>query len=503
MRPPVPDVRALARRVGPTLAPDPGRVAATLFLPGQEAVVPGASRSGDVLARVLALPEAEVVARLGALRRDFADRHRDLEGIWDANFALVRHRVPDSSVPSADRRRLIGAYFTQELAIEAAGLLNPSMVAHPDQSGVPAGSMRFVVTLRAIGEGHRSAMELRSGVVDAAGDVTLDPAPAVVVLGESRPPRLSRAAVEHQLREPDGPWDPDLEADAELVLDALPETFGTAELAHGLAELHAQRLTRGSTGRTADRFGRIVANTYCMEFPAGSDLQERVLMPHAPAEAVGIEDVRLVRLTLGDGASEHVGTYTAHDGRAITMQLLRTRDFRTWSSTPLSGPGAQNKGLALFPRQVGGRYLALSRADREDNALTASADLLHWAEPELLQVPTEPWELVQLGNCGSPIETERGWLVLTHGVGPMRTYSMGALLLDLDDPTRVIGQLDEPLLQAADDERDGYVPNVVYSCGSLLAGDTLVVPYGCSDSRVRVATVGLDALLERLVEPSR
>lgn len=501
MRPPVTD-GALVRRVGPTLLPDPARVAATLFLPGQEAVVPGASRSAGILARVLALPESDVAARLRALARDFAGRHRDLEAIWDASFELVRHRLPDPSAPSADRRRLIGAYFSQELAIEAAGLLNPSMVAHPDQSGLPDGSARFIITLRAVGEGHRSSMELRSGVVDAAGDVTLDPAPTVVVLAAPLAPRLSRTAVIHQLHEPHGPWDPELEADAELVLDELPETFGTRDLAHGLAELHAQRVTRGDTGRTADRFTRIVANTYRVEFPASSELQERVLVPRAPVEAVGIEDVRLVHLRLADGASEYVGTYTAHDGRAISMQLLRTSDFRTWSSAPLTGPGAQNKGLALFPRPVGGRYLALSRADREDNSLTTSPDLLHWAEPELLQTPSEPWELVQLGNCGPPIETERGWLVLTHGVGPMRTYGIGALLLDLEDPTRVIGRLAEPLLTPDEDEREGYVPNVVYSCGAMLHGRRLVLPYGCSDARTRFAAVDLDPLLDALQDPA-
>lgn len=494
----MPERAALARRVGPTLTADATRVAATLFLPGQESFAPGASRSAGILERLLALPEDDVVRDLAALTASFAGRHRDLPATWDAHFRLVRHRLPAAAGLSADRERLVGAYFTQEIAVEAAGLLNPSMVAHPDQSGVAAGALRFVMTLRAIGEGHRSSLELRTGVVDAAGEVVMDPAPGVVVLAERRETRLSRAAVAHQLREPEGPPDPELDADVELVLGAVPETFGTADLGRALALLHTQRLTRGSTGRTADRFARVVANTYAVEFPESSDLHERVLTPHAPAESHGIEDVRLVRLVGPDGTAEHVGTYTAHDGHAISMQLLRSPDLRRFTSAPLSGPGAQDKGLALFPRQVGGSYLALSRADREDNALTRSSDLLHWGRPEVLQTPVEPWELVQLGNCGSPVETERGWLVLTHGVGPMRTYGIGALLLDLEDPARVVGRLDRPLLLPTADERWGYVPNVVYSCGAMRHGDRLVLPYGCSDVRTRFAVVDLDPLLDAL-----
>ena len=244
-----------------------------------------------------------------------------------------------------------------------------------------------------------------------------------------------------------------------------------------------------------------MSSTYQVEFPVDSALQERVLMPRAPCESHGMEDVRMVRFVAPDGAVEHLGTYTAFDGRSISIQLLRTTDFRTFSTAPLSGPGARNKGLALFPRQVGGRYVALSRADRENNAVTTSADLLHWVHPVPIQTPKRPWEIVQLGNCGPPIETERGWLVLTHGVGPMRTYSIGALLLDLDDPTRVIGRLKEPLLSPADDERSGYVPNVVYSCGAMRHGRTIVLPYGCSDAMTRIATVDLDLLLDVLRPP--
>lgn len=492
-------------RTAHVLRPDATRVVSALFLPGQEQASGGRSRSSDVLRRVLALSDLEVVRELAALTAAFTHRHRDVEGTWDRHAAMLEHRLADPERISAPRRRLIGACFTQELAVEGAGLLNPSMVPHPDQSGLPPGATRFVMTLRAIGEAHLSSVELRTGIVDAAGLIALDPAPRVAVRAEPRTAEFSRAAFAHRLHEDpaDDHVDAEAVADADFVLAALPQSFDNADLAGALGLLHAQRLTRGSTGRTADRFARIVASTYQVEFPAGSDLQERVLMPQAPCESRGMEDVRVVRYTGPDGTAEYLATYTAFDGQAISIQLLRTTDFRTFDVAPLSGPGARNKGLALFPRQIDGRYVALSRADRENNAVTTSSDLMHWVHPVRIQEPRRPWEIVQLGNCGPPIETERGWLALTHGVGPMRTYSIGALLLDLEDPTRVIGRLESPLLSPDEDERSGYVPNVVYSCGAMRHGQTLVLPYGCSDARTRMALVDLDRLLDALHPPRR
>ena len=223
-------------------------------------------------------------------------------------------------------------------------------------------------------------------------------------------------------------------------------------------------------------------------------------MPRTATESRGMEDVRLVRLDAGNGSGgQYVGTYTGYDGHHVRVRVLRTEDFSTWSTAPTSGPGSQDKGLALFPRQIDGRYVALSRADRESNAVSTSSDLLHWEEPVRVQAPRQPWELLQLGNCGPPIETDAGWVALTHGVGPMRRYSIGALLLDLDDPRRVLGALERPLLTPADDERSGYVPNVVYSCGAMRHDRTLVLPYGCSDTVTRIALVDLDALVGELL----
>lgn len=481
------------RRTEHLLRPDPTRVVARVFLPGQEMAASGESRSAGVLSRVLALDEEEVARTLRDLRTRFADRHHDLEAIWDEHFALVRHRLADAGPLGTDRRRLVGAYFTQEYAVEGAALSNPSMVPHPDQSGLPAGSTRFVMTVRATGEGHVSSMELRTGTVDAAGAVSLDAVSVHTRLPVVTEPRFTRVVLEHQL----GDLAVD-RADAEFVLTALGPEFDRADLDRVLDDLRAQRLTRGSAVRTAEQVERVARRSYRAAFPAGSSMSSRVLTPQGPTESNGIEDVRMVRFEAADGDVTYLGTYTAYDGRDITVQLLQTHDFAEFSSRPLSGPGARNKGLALFPRQIGGRYVALSRADRENNAVTTSDDLLRWDDPVVVQRPEHGWELVQLGNCGPPIETAHGWLVLTHGVGAMRTYSIGAVLLGLDDPTRVVGRLSHPLLRAVGEERSGYVPNVVYSCGAMRHGSRLVLPYGSSDSTARVAVVDLDALLDEL-----
>lgn len=453
----------------------------------------GESRSAAVLERVLALSESEVDECLAAAVESFGHRHPDLQGAWARNAGLLEHRLVGAGDISTARRQLIGAYFTQEYAVEGAALFNPSMVEHPDQSGLEHGSTRFLMTVRAVGEGHISSVELRTGVIDALDVVRFDPPPRVAVLPTATPTTYVREVFAQQLRVLGGD-----RANSEFVLDALPVTFTRRDLDLALIELRDQRLTRGSAVRTIERFEWIAACNYAIEFPASSSPQERVIMPRGPSESHGMEDVRIVRFLDAGGDLDYLATYTAYDGRSVSSQLLQTEDFRTFAVGQLSGPGSKNKGMALFPRRVRGRYVALSRADRENNAVTTSVDLRHWESPVLIQTPQQPWEIVQLGNCGPPIETESGWLVLTHGVGPMRQYSIGALLLDLDDPAVVTGRLRRPLLTPAADERSGYVPNVVYSCGAMLHGRTLVLPYGCSDSETRIALVDLDGLLSEL-----
>jgi predicted GH43/DUF377 family glycosyl hydrolase len=282
---------------------------------------------------------------------------------------------------------------------------------------------------------------------------------------------------------------------AAFVVGLLPARFDDAQIETALAALRRQRLTRSGTRRTDEHARRIVADSYAVEFRPDSAIAERVLWPHASAESHGIEDARFVR---DEDAGTYRATYTAFDGRSIAPRLIETDDFRLFHMSQLAGPAAQNKGMALFPRKVGGRHVALSRWDGENNAVTTSRDGLWWGDPRALDIPDSPWALIQTGNCGSPVETGAGWVVLTHGVGPMREYTIGALLLDLDDPTQVIGALREPLLVPADDERDGYVPNVVYSCGAMRIGEQLLLAYGVSDAAVRFAFVDLPVLVERL-----
>ena len=486
--------RALVTRSDVVLRPDPTRVITRLFLPGQEWLTRGCSRATAVLDRVLALTDEQVDRALGQALELFADRHTNLAGTFDERFRLIAHRLEDPDSVSEQRRLLVGAYFSQEYSVEAAALFNPSMVLHPDQSALPAGATRFVMSVRAVGEGHLSSIEFRTGTIDGHNHVTIDEPSQPLVQSVPCTERLSKAHFLRQL----GRRSTDDDGGALFVLDELPETFDRSALDSAIASLRGHELTRGPGVQTKQRLEAIADSQYSIEFPADSDLTGRVMMPGAPGESHGLEDLRLVRFTEADGTPSYRGTYTAFDGINVAPALLSTTDFRNFHSQRATGPAAQNKGMALFPRAIEGRFLALSRWDRETSSLAESSDLWHWDAGPTLQTPRNPWEIVQVGNCGSPLETRDGWLVFTHGVGPVRQYGIGAMLLDLDDPSIVLGSLAEPLLLATADEREGYVPNVVYSCGSMIHGDTVVLPYGCSDSSIRVALVDLDELLAAL-----
>ncbi len=489
-----PAVDTLDVRRDPTvLRPDAARVITRLFLPGQEILPDGVSRADAVLHRILALTDEQVAATLAGTVAAFGGRHRDLDATFDEHFALVAHRLPDGADPSAERRRLIGAYSTQEYAVEAAALFNPSMVAHPDQTGLAPGDLRFAMSVRAVGEGHVSSVEFRTGVLGPAGGLVVDEPGRDLVAGRSESAVMSRDFVRDALA---GRADAPL---AEHILSLLPARFDATHLTAALASVGRDRLTRGSSDAVVARVRSIASGNYRLTFPAGRPLSERVISPTSAEESHGIEDVRFTRFVDDDGTVAYQGTYTAFDGSRVAPRLFRTTDFETFDSSQLTGPAAKNKGMALFPRRVGGRYLALSRWDRESIGLAHSTDLMTWNGTDTVQTPEQPWDLIQLGNCGPPLETPAGWLVLTHGVGPMRVYGIGAVLLDLEDPRRLLGVLRTPLLTAAADERDGYVPNVVYSCGALVHGDTLVLPYGCSDSQIRFAFVELPALITALL----
>jgi len=474
------------------LKPDPSRTLGRLFVPGQETLIQGESRATPVIDRILGLTEQDVEQTLTRTMARFRDGYRDLPQTLEDNFSLVAHRVGAGREIGAARRQLIGAYFTQEYALEAAALFNPSMVKHPDQSGCQPGEVRFVMSLRAVGEGHLSSIEFRTGIIGADAAIRFDPPGRFLVTGRTRPVRYDRRLFQNKLTEY-GQHD----ENTRLLWSILPPRFTGAELEAALTELSRQNVTPGHSTALVDRVRWMAASNYAVEFGADHALAERVLWPTAPDESHGMEDARFVLFTDGADAT-YYATYTAFDGAQVAPHLLETSDFRTFTSSQLSGPSASNKGMALFPRRIGGRYAALSRWDRESNGITYSDDAHDWSQARTFQSPARPWELIQLGNCGSPIETPTGWLVFTHGVGPMREYAISVVLLDLAEPERLIAALPEPLLVADDSEREGYVPNVVYSCGAMRHGDIVVLPYGCSDSSVRIATIDLPLLLERL-----
>ncbi len=483
----------LVTRSGVRIDANPSRVLARLFVPGHELVGDEQSRATGVLARILALPEDVVAATLDRVLARFDGRHRDLSSTLLENYERIAHRVPDGASVSPERRLAIGACFTHEFTTEGAALFNPSAVPHPDQSGLAPGQLRFVLSVRAVGEGHLSCVEFRTGVLGPGRAIQIEDPGPYLDAGKIRATTYERSLFADRLAE-DG-------ADGEsarFLISKLAPRFDEEDLERALTALRGQRVTRHDavwTDQLARHLGRC---SYEVVFPPESSIGERVLWPRSPSESRGIEDARFVRFVEDDGAVHYRATYTAFDGERVAPQVIDTDDFRQFRLSPLAGSAAKDKGMALFPRKLGGRHVALSRWDRETSALATSDDGLRWDDPVALDTPGHPWELIQVGNCGSPVETEAGWLVLTHGVGPMREYGMGALLLDLDDPQRVIGKLSEPLMVPEGDERDGYVPNVVYSCGSLRYGDDLFVPYGASDTSVRFAFVDLPGLLERL-----
>lgn len=480
----------LATRHPGRLVADPARVLAQLFVPGH--ALPGGreGRATGIVAHVLELGDDEVSSTLEGLLQRFAHRHRDLPDTFRRNAERIRNRLSDDTWLSEERWLLLGASFTHEYSVEAAALCNPSVVPDPDQSSAPSGGLRFVMSVRQIGEGHRSSIGFRTGVLDGAGGVALDPPAPFSTAGASNTGMLPAGAFAGLDQRPG------VGAEAVCwVLGRLGSTFPQADLDAALAALEAQADTRRNVAVTVAAFREVAARSYEVEFAAETELGERVLFPFTPSESNGMEDARFVRFVADDGVTTYHASYTAYDGSAIAQQLLTTSDFRSFSMAPLTGAAAANKGLALFPRRIGGRYAAMSRFDGAHNAIAFTDDLHYWPKVEPLAADPATWEAIQVGNCGSPLETNDGWLVLTHGVGPMRTYSIGAMLLDLDDPTRVIGRLKKPLFLSSPDEQDGYVPNVVYTCGGLVHGATLFVPYGINDGAIGLATVPLPELV--------
>jgi predicted GH43/DUF377 family glycosyl hydrolase len=416
---------------------DPARVVIRPFVPADDDPVAGSTgptRSQRIADRVLGLDETALAAETTRVLTDLSERHREVGKILtrrfhEVNGLKIQHCESDPNIAT-----LIGAFFSEEYSFEAAALFNPSIVAHPDQSGVPDGSMRFVLSLRAVGEGHISSITFRTGICGADGSVTIDP-----VSPQAISPRI------------------------ETIPGGAPDDPGSR-----------------------------------LSFDGSRDLSEIVIFPITPYQRHGIEDLRMARFTNDDGSVTYLGTYTAFSGGEIRQELLRTNDFATFELSALRGPLTANKGMALFPRRINGRYAMLGRHDHENIWLLLSRDLYQWESGTKIISPKWIWEFVQIGNCGSPIEIDEGWLVITHGVGAVRNYCIGACLLDKHDPAKMLGRVTIPVLRPTPDERSGYVPNVIYSCGAMVHNRTLVLPYAVADSFTTFATMPLDRLLAEM-----
>jgi predicted GH43/DUF377 family glycosyl hydrolase len=477
---------------GLTLRPNSARVLIRPFIPSDPA------RIVNILGRALALTETEVEEQLIAVTEDFGSRHLNLRTFWRRHFDRVKAHIFGGRPLSEARQLYIGALFSGEYALEAAALFNPSIVPHPDQSELAEGELRFILSLRATGEGHISSIEFRTGVIHADHAVTLEEPSRFVTAPMLNPnPTYLKSVFLHKLMEMgfENTW-------SGAVMASVGDDFTLSEL-----EAAMRRAKVGSgpvpreTQRTTECVRWLAESNYEVHFDPSVAVSERIIFPVSSNESNGMEDARFVRFVEENGDVLYYATYTAYNGRSILPQLLETSDFLSFRALTLNGRAVQNKGMAFFPRRIDGRYAMISRQDDENLFLMYSDNPHFWSDPQILRRPRQSWETVKIGNCGSPIETEAGWLVITHGVGPMRKYSIGALLLDLHDPSKVLGELKEPLLRPEANTREGYVPNVVYTCGALVHRGRLILPYGLNDSLTTIVTISLDELFAGFTPP--
>jgi len=471
------------RRTATVLRPDQSRVLLRPFSHEDP------DRSRRIIARIMSLPESQVGPLLDEVSAEFSKRHQQIHRCFLERFEQIRDLLSTDKEISEQRKLLIGSYFVCEYSLESAALFNPSIVPHPDQADLPPGALRFILSLRATGEGHISSITFRTGIIHADHRIEVKPPTGFLTEPRQIPnPRYEKALFERKLFE--------LGLNNEFARRAMGR-FGES---FGLEELCARLEVEMNQSRVSDRNAirgmlTLARSNYEVQFQPQQQLSERVLFPATPSQRNGIEDARFVCFRKDDGSHVYYATFTAFDGKVILPELVETPDFLRFRFITLNGPAAENKGMALFPRKINGLYAMLSRQDNENIYLMFSDNVHFWNERKVLLKPMFPWELVQLGNCGSPIETEAGWLVLSHGVGPLRTYCIGAFLLDLDEPGKVIGRLREPLLKPDPSEREGYVPNVVYTCGALLHNRELIIPYAMADHATGFATVALDDVL--------
>lgn len=454
----------------------------------------GQARVRSIFQRVGELSDADVDRLLAEVLSRFEHRHLNFSAVLDEHYDMAAAMVDEYDPIDQKRRKLIGSYFTLEYSLASAALFNPSIVPHPNQSGVAEGELRFVMSLRATGEGHVSSIIFRTGLIHSDRSIEFYPPSALPQRAKLSPDQFFvKSLFARKLREM--AIDPQA---VEIVMRALPERFTLVELEKVVTESRPNQPDLLHSEQTIEGIRWLARENYQLRLPEEAHISQIVIFPRSDTERRGIEDLRMVRFVDDDGTAIYYGTYTAYDGYRTLPQLMDTTDLYHLNIHTMNGACVQNKGMALFPRRVNGQYAMCSRIDGVNLHIMYSDNVHFWETAQLLRTPMHPWEFMQIGNCGSPIETDIGWLLLTHGVGPMRTYSISALLLDLNDPLKVIGHLNEPLLMPLEEEREGYVPNVVYTCGALVHGDRLYLPYAMSDAATGFALVDLDKLLEQL-----
>lgn len=471
------------------LKPDPKKVQLRFFEPSTEI------QRSNILSRVLTLSDKEAENEFENISKEFGSRHRNISEFFMRRYRQVAKYVDEGSSMSKTKQLLIGASLSMEYAVESTALFNPAIVWHPDQNNLPSGSKRFIISLRAVGEGHISSIVFREGILDSKNNISVEE-PGIFVT----PPEVITGTNYDKLIFQKKIKETNLVGElSENVFEQLGNIFVYNELEQLLDSTAAQ--SQFYTEKHKLVVNEILSSSfsdYEIFYTPDIPLTERIIFPRSMAESNGIEDARFVCFHDDDGSIRYYATYTAFNGNKIQSHLLETEDFLHFRINRISGLEAKNKGMALFPKKINGMYAMLSRQDNENNFIMFSDNLYTWNTKQLISKPVFNWEIVQSGNCGSPIETEKGWLVLTHGVGPVRKYCIGAMLLDKNDPLKVIGRLKKPLLSADEKEREGYVPNVVYTCGSLINGDTLIIPYAMSDYASSFAKVNLKDLLNEL-----
>lgn len=477
------------KRINKKFQPDYSRVIIKPNIPQEEA------RRKKIIMRVLKLSEEEVSQVLEKVIIKFSNRHKNIWEAFDKNYNEIKRFIPKDIQISDNRKTLLGAYFSSEYSIQAAAFFNPSIIAHPDQSSLPKGSLRFILSFRSVGEGHISSIEFRSGTVNKNCDFTFDEVSQFAQRAEIvSNPVYDKATFFMKLAEMQKPE----KVISQMVYELLADEFLLSDLIGVL-----QMVIDSEHKEIGEKILWLAKSNYEIQFKLGQDISEKIIFPSSQNESNGIEDARFVRFVDDNGLVTYYATYTAYNGHSILPQIIETKDFTNFKMITLNGEFSKNKGMALFPRKIDGKYVMISRVDGENLYLMSSKNIHFWHNAKLLKEPENSWEIVQIGNCGSPIETEHGWIVLTHGVGPMREYCIGIMLLDLKNPSKIIGTMTEPLLVCTPQEREGYVPNVLYSCGSIIHNGNLIIPYAMSDTCSGIITIELSELFDNIRKPTK